>query len=106
MGRSNFAKAVLLVAAIFILAACTNDNGVQPESDLILIRETDHGLFYSQILNENVEEMIESLATEFESNYHRIVDLFEFHPSAKSTFHVYTNHDELIRIIGRNTEGT
>jgi hypothetical protein len=79
---------------------------IHPVPHLILIKETENGLFYSQNTNKDEKEMIESLATSFEGNYERITQLFEFTPPQKTIIHIYTSKEEFHSVIGRDTEGT
>jgi hypothetical protein len=97
-----------LVTLIIICSCSSNNNYVEFSANekLFLVNETEHGLFYSQSTDENVKEMMGTLALSFEANYKRITELFDFTPSKKTIFHVYSDRGEFYRIIGRVTEGT
>jgi len=75
-------------------------------SNLHLIKESEHGLFFTPVKDEKTMEMIEELALAFEKNYNRIIDMFMFKPSQKTTVHVYSDREQFYKIIGRKTEGT
>jgi len=74
--------------------------------NLDLIKESEHGLFFSPIKDEKTMEMIEELAHAFEKNYNRIVDMFMYTPNQKTIVHVYSDREQFYQIIGRKTEGT
>ncbi|MNW44057.1 hypothetical protein D3C74_212740 [compost metagenome] len=76
------------------------------EDELYLIQETIHGKFYSPSQDDDVQQVIQELALNYESNYERLTTMFQFSPSKKTRVHVYTDREQFYKIIGRQTEGT
>jgi len=102
MRWSSFALGILLIMSI-IVAACTSE---KTDGDLHLIKETEHGQFYSPDSNADKGQAISMLAEALEANYIRITKLFQYESANKTLVHVYTNKADFQQMIGRNTEGT
>ncbi|MFC5703357.1 hypothetical protein ACFPVX_18885 [Cohnella faecalis] len=96
-----------LIALLIFATACSGDGTDKTASaELPLIKETDHGLFYSPDLPENVNRVITILSEAFESNYSRIAKLFDYELSDKTSIYVYTDKSEFQTMMGRATEGS
>lgn len=107
MRKLGFVKGFLAIYLTCFICSCAADEQVSSfENRLILVKETEHGLFYSLASDESLEEMMEDLAQAFEANYDRIVQLFGYNAMEKTVFHVYTSRSEFRTVIGRDTEGT
>lgn len=74
--------------------------------DLILIQETEHGLFYSPTNDSETTQMIDILALEFDAHYTRLSTMFHFESERKLPVHVYPDYEAFRKMIGRDTEGT
>lgn len=81
-------------------------NLISNDYKLHLIKESEHGLFYSPDNDKKTKEMIEVLLHAFEYHYNRIIEMFMFKPNLKTIFHVYSDREQFYNIIGRITEGT
>ncbi|MFS1515871.1 hypothetical protein V1503_05015 [Bacillus sp. SCS-151] len=96
---------IVMISFIFIIllssTACSKEN-----TELILIQETEHGLFYSPSSGEDEKEMVKILAESFELNYPRITNMFQYEDNNKVVIHVYADKEEFVEMIGRETEGT
>ncbi|QGQ99336.1 hypothetical protein EHS13_32980 [Paenibacillus psychroresistens] len=86
-----------------LVSACTGEKTV---GDLPLIKETEHGQFYSPDSNADKRQAISMLAEALEANYMRITNLFQYESANKTLVHVYTDKAEFQQMIGRDTEGT
>lgn len=74
--------------------------------DLVLVQETEHGLFYSPAADSETIQMIRILALEFDAHYTRLATMFHFETERKIPVHVYPDYEAFRKMIGRDTEGT
>lgn len=96
-----------LITLIFLISCSSraHENFVY-NNGLYLIQETTYGQFYSPNKDSETQKVVEVLALAYKSNYDRLTNMFEYSPSEKTIFHVYTNREQFYEIIGRKTEGT
>jgi len=107
-GRMKFKFISINLALMIFLCSCSHSKSAafSDKDKLFLIKESEHGMFYSQSKEEKTSEVVEELALHFETNYDRITKLFMYTPSQKTIIHIYTEKEQFYKIIGRVTEGT
>jgi len=88
-----------------LLSGCSLTGQAIPR-DMILVKETEHALFYVRRTDEDVDEMVKILSRAFEQHYHRITDMLRFEPPGKTVVFIHTDIREFQKTIGRKTEGT
>lgn len=95
-----------LSAIILVLLLCSCSPNEQGKPKLNLIQETDHGKFYSSNKDQDTQEVIQELSSNFETHYERLTGMFNFTPSKKTSIHIYTDREQFYKVMGRETEGT
>ncbi|WP_435923559.1 hypothetical protein [Paenibacillus sp. DYY-L-2] len=81
-------------------------NNRNPHKGLILIQETEHGVFYSPSADAGSKQVTEILSSEFDAHFMRLSKMFHFESEQKVPVHVYVDYEAFREMIGRDTEGT
>lgn len=92
---------------MILLSSCSIlDSAIWNKEQLFLIKESEHGMFYSPSNDVLTSQVIEQLEAYFETHYTRITDMFNYTPAKKTIIHVYTDREQFYKAMGRETEGT
>lgn len=96
---------IFTIMAAMFLSSCSFRTHTYPK-ELALAKETGHAKIYVRQTDQDINDMVEIIASEFENQYSRLTDLLQVSPSNKTIIHIYTDKEQFRQMIGRDTEGT
>lgn len=96
---------MLVIMLLCFLCAC-NSNDKSNEYGLFLIDETEHAQYFAAHNDDATQAVVSKLSNNFEEQYDRITQMFDYTAEKKIPIHIYTNKQQFQEVIDRETEGT
>ncbi|WP_054957284.1 hypothetical protein [Paenibacillus dakarensis] len=98
-------KSIVIILVVMLISSCTFQTNTNL-MDLVLVKETKLVTIYVKKTDQDINEMVDNISSEFENQSKGLNDMFQVSPPQKATIHIYTDKEQFRQMIGRDTEGT